>query len=76
MARKLNDLENDAMQLSQWERALLVERLLATLDPGEDVNAEQHWLREAEKRYQKYRDGAIESKPSKQVFEDADRPPK
>ena len=73
MARKLNEVENDAMQLSQWERAWLVERLLATLDPGEDVDAEQLWLREAERRYQKYRAGGIESKPSKQVFEDADR---
>ena len=73
MARNLKNVENDAMQLSQWERALLVERLLATLDIGEDVDAEELWLREAERRYQEYRAGRIESKPAKQVFEDANK---
>ncbi len=71
MARKFNEVESDAMQLSQQERALLVERLLATLDPGEDVDAEDLRLQEAERRYQEYRAGGIASKPAEQVFEDA-----
>ncbi|MEK7806591.1 MAG: addiction module protein, partial [Chloroflexota bacterium] len=70
MARKFSDVESDAMQLPPRERALLIERLLATLDSGEDVDAEELWLQEAERRYQKYRAGGIESKPAAQAFED------
>ena len=73
MARTLNDVERDAMQLSSQERALLVERLLATLDPIEDVAAEELWLQEAETRYQEYRAGGSASIPAEQVFEDADK---
>jgi hypothetical protein len=41
----------DAIELSRQERAILAEHLLATLDPGDDVDAEELWLREAERRY-------------------------
>jgi putative addiction module component (TIGR02574 family) len=71
MARKLSEIENEAMQLSRQERAVLVERLLTTLDVGEDVDVEELWLQEAERRYQEYRAGHIVSKPVEQVFEDA-----
>ena len=71
MARKFSEVEDDAMQLSSRERAMLVTRLLATLDPGEDVDAEELWIEEAERRYKKYRAGTIESKPSDRAFEDA-----
>jgi len=71
MARTFSDIESEAMQLSRQERALLVERLLTTLDFGEDVNAEELWLQEAERRYQEYRAGRLASKPAEQVFEDA-----
>jgi putative addiction module component (TIGR02574 family) len=71
MARTLDEIESEAMQLSRHERAVLVERLLATLDVGEDVDAEELWLQEAERRYQEYRTGRIASKPASQVFEEA-----
>ena len=70
MVRTLRDVEYDAMQLPLKERAILVEHMLATLDPGDDVDAEELWLREAEKRYQEYRAGRITSKPAEQVFAD------
>ena len=73
MARKFGEVESDAMELSLRERALLVERLLATLDLGEDVEAEELWLQEAERRYQEYRAGVIASKAAEQVFEDANK---
>jgi putative addiction module component (TIGR02574 family) len=73
VARKFNEVENDAMELSRRERALLVERLLVTLDSGEDVDVEELWLKEAERRYQEYRAGGIASKPAEQVFEDANK---
>jgi hypothetical protein len=40
-------------------------------DVGEDVDAEELWLQEAERRCQEYRAGHIASKPVEQVFEDA-----
>ena len=76
MAKSLDQVETDAMQLPHGERALLAERLLATLDSDYDEDAEEVWLREAEKRYQQYRAGAVASKPAEQVFEDADIPPR
>ena len=70
MARKLTQVERDAMLLSRQERALLVESLLATLDPGDEIDAEELWVQEAERRYQEYRAGRIASKPATQVLED------
>jgi putative addiction module component (TIGR02574 family) len=71
MAKTISEIESEAMQLSRQERAVLVERLLTTLDVGEDVDAEELWLQEAERRYQEYRAGRIASKPAARVFEDA-----
>ena len=73
MARNLNDVESDAMQLIPQERALLIERLLATLDPIEDLETEERWLQEAETRYQEYRAGHSASKPAEKVFKDANQ---
>ena len=72
VAKGLDQVERDAMQLSQRERALLAQHLLTTLDSGYDQNAEELWLREAESRYQQYRAGSLASKPAEQVFKDAD----
>jgi hypothetical protein len=41
MAPKLSEVERDAMELLLQERALLVERLLATLDLEQDVDVEE-----------------------------------
>lgn len=71
MARTLSEIEREVMQLSRQERAELVERLIATLDVDEDVDAEELWIQEAERRYQEHRAGRIASKSAVQVFEDA-----
>lgn len=71
MGKKLSDVERDALELTRQERALLAEHLLATLDPADDVDAEELWLQEAEKRDANYRAGKITSKPAEQVFGDA-----
>jgi putative addiction module component (TIGR02574 family) len=70
MPRNVAQIDKEASELSQHDRALLVERLLATLDQGADVDAEELWLEEAERRYQDYRTGKIGAKPAAQVFED------
>ena len=71
MATSLTEIENAARELPSKDRALLVERLLATLDEGEDIAAEEAWLVEGERRYEQYKSGKIGSKPAHQVFEDA-----
>ncbi len=71
MAKKLSDVKRDAMELTHQERAMLAEHLLATLDPADDVDAEELWLQEAEKRDAQFRAGKITSKPAEQVFGDA-----
>ena len=50
---------------------MLAEHLLATLDPFDDVDSEELWLQEADKREAQYRAGKITSKPAEQVFGDA-----
>lgn len=55
MPRRVQELESEAKHLSIRERARLVRNLIATLEPGEDVDAEEEWVQEAERRYQAYR---------------------
>jgi putative addiction module component (TIGR02574 family) len=53
------------------DRALLAQHLIASIDPGEDIDAEAAWLEEAERRYQAYRQGTLSTKPADQVFREA-----
>ena len=73
MARPLDEIERDAMALAPTERAALAERLLATLDDGEDADAEGAWLAEAERRYQEYRAGRMAAAPADRAFAEARR---
>ena len=70
MSVTLKDVENQVEQLTEDDRALLVEHLIRSLDSGEDVDAEKAWLDEAERRYQEYRAGKLTSKTADAVFED------
>ena len=71
MSRSLADIEKEANELDDRDRALLAEHLLATLDQDTDTDAEELWLQEAEKRYQDYRAGKIGAISADQVFEEA-----
>ncbi len=71
MPRSLAELEQEAGRLSEKDRALLAHHLIASIDPGEDVDAESAWLEEAERRYQVFRQGKLAAKPADQVFRDA-----
>ena len=70
MSVKLKDVENQVAQLTEGDRVRLVEQLIRTLDSGDDVDAENAWLDEAERRYQEYRAGKLTSKAADAVFED------
>ncbi len=69
MATEIKDLEKKILALSSEERAKLAEHIISSLDVATDINAEAQWLDEAERRYQAYREGKLESKPANEVFE-------
>jgi len=67
------EIENEALQLSQEERALLAEHLLSSLDEGQTGLYEELWLEEAERRIAAYRAGTMTARPAEDVFRDAHR---
>jgi putative addiction module component (TIGR02574 family) len=69
MAQHVQKIEAEAVQLSKKDRAELVRRLIATLDQGHDVDAEQVWLDEAERRLSSYQKGDSKSIPAENVFD-------
>jgi putative addiction module component (TIGR02574 family) len=69
MPKTREELEKDDLTLPRPERARLIEKLLASLDTGQDEDVEELWLAEAERRYQEYRSGALDGKPAGAVFE-------
>lgn len=71
MTKYFTEIENDALALSEHERALLVQRLLETLDKDQDEDVETRWLEEAEKRYERYRAGVVKAVSVDQAFSDA-----
>jgi putative addiction module component (TIGR02574 family) len=68
MAKDVSELEREAKCLSRSERAQLAQSLIASLDPGDDIDAEDAWLSEAERRYQAYREGTVTARPAAEVF--------
>jgi hypothetical protein len=70
MAQSLAEIEDDALQLSEEERARLAVRLLASLE--EEVESpeeiEKLWLAEAEQRFRELRDGVVRGIPAQEVF--------
>ncbi len=68
MARKLNELAAEALQLSVESRAALAETLLESLDELSPEEHESLWVNEAAERYQALLDGQVSSSPSTEVF--------
>lgn len=76
MARTLDDIATEALQLSVESRAALAKRLLESLD---DVTPEEHerlWVEEAAARYEELRSGTARSVPSDIVFQRLDARPR
>jgi len=68
---ELQQIENRAMHLNTSDRAQLAEHLIASIAPGEEVEAEELWIREAEQRYQAYQSGTATAKTAEEVFQKA-----
>ncbi len=69
MSTDLSQLERQAQRLSSKDRARLIRRLIASLDAGEDIDAEEQWLDEAERRLESYRRGESTALPGEEVFD-------
>ena len=69
MTADSRDIEKQAQNLPAKERARLALALIESLDQGEDIDAEDLWLDEAERRLEDYRAGRVEAIPANEVFE-------
>jgi putative addiction module component (TIGR02574 family) len=70
MARSLAKVEDDALQLSEEERARLAARLLASLEEEAESpeELEKLWLAEAEQRFRELQTGVVRGVPARDVF--------
>lgn len=71
MMSAIRQLESKALRLAPRERARLAERLISRLDDHIDPASEKFWAREAERRLEELRSGAIKSRSAENVFRKA-----
>jgi hypothetical protein len=63
MSALFDDLQKQAGLLTPQEKATLARILIEDLNPLVDSEVEQIWIAEAQRRYQAYLEGEIESLP-------------
>jgi len=71
MPSKASKIEEEALRLPFHKKAILVKRLIQSLDEKEDPEAEELWIKEAERRYQEYKKGKIKARPAEAVLKEA-----
>ena len=71
MPSGLSDIEEQVLKLPASQRARLAQRLIASLDENDPAENERLWVEEAERRYQEYKKGRIDSRSAADVFRDA-----
>lgn len=67
MYRTMEDLETEALGLPVEARGRLATRLLESLEPSE-LEIEQRWITEAERRAEELRSGEARSEPARVVL--------
>lgn len=73
MTAKISALEEQARELSPTERARLALKLIESLDPGEDEDAEELWLDEAERRLKEYDAGKTVARSARDAISEIER---
>jgi putative addiction module component (TIGR02574 family) len=63
--------ENEVMKLPPEDRAELARRLIESLEDADVGDYEAEWIKQAERRYEEYRKGAVAGRPAERVFRDA-----
>ena len=72
LTSNINEIGKKALELSARDRALLIRQLLESLEEGdEEENAEELWIDEAKRRYDRYKQGKTSEKPANQVLKNA-----
>jgi putative addiction module component (TIGR02574 family) len=71
MVSPARDLESKALKLSRSERARLAQRLISSLEPGLDPDAEKLWLQDAEHRLGELKSGKVAGIPAEKVIRKA-----
>ena len=64
---------NTALRLPVEDRAVLAERLLASLDDLVERESDRLWGEESERRLAAYRQGTARSRPADEVYARAER---
>ena len=73
MENELAKIGEKPAKLSPKERARLALTLIESLDPGEDEDAEQVWLDEAERRLEAYDSGSTTPRPAEDALAEIER---
>lgn len=73
MSSNVSDLEEQARELSPPERAKLALKLIESLDPGQDIDAEELWLDEAERRLREYDSGKTTARSARDAISEINR---
>lgn len=68
MADPVDEFESAALRLPTDARARLAERLLSSLEPESDADAEALWLTEAERRLDAIEQGRVRTIPADDVI--------
>jgi putative addiction module component len=68
MSALFDELEKRARLLTPQEKATLARILIEELDPTKDPQVEQLWIAEAQRRYDAYLKGELESLPGSAVM--------
>ena len=67
----LEQIEQAALNLPDADRALLVLRLMDSLDSADIHHDDMQWIEEAERRWKDYKAGRIKARPMEDVMRDA-----
>ena len=70
MAAAVERLAQEALALSDQERAELARKLLVSLDGPSDEGASEEWDREIAKRVDRIREGTAKGRPAQEVSRD------
>ncbi|HZN51225.1 MAG TPA: addiction module protein [Methylomirabilota bacterium] len=65
---RAQELESMALKLSRRDRARLAQRLISSLDRGDDDGAEALWLAEAERRLDELKSAKVAGIPATKVI--------
>jgi putative addiction module component (TIGR02574 family) len=68
MSAHFQDLAMQVTALPVEEKAALARLLIEQLDPSVDANVEQLWIDEAQRRYDAYQKGELDSRPGDEAM--------